>query len=50
MNTGTNEAWMTDPADVHSRDLDGQPRIRNWTVDMGAFEFAVPMGSMITIQ
>ena len=38
MNKGTNSAYLTDPADVRSRDLDGRTRVRYGTVDMGAYE------------
>lgn len=33
INAGTNQSWMT-----NAFDLDGHPRIRNSTVDMGAYE------------
>jgi len=33
VNTGTNQSWMT-----NALDLDGRPRIRYGTVDMGAYE------------
>ena len=38
VNTGINENWMTNSANVHSKDLDGRARIRYGTVDMGAYE------------
>jgi len=38
INTGTNFAWMLDPADARSKDLDGRMRVRYGTVDMGAYE------------
>lgn len=40
-NAGTNFSWMTGPADVRSKDLDGQHRIDGYSrqVDMGAYEY-----------
>jgi len=38
INTGTNYAWMLDPVDTRSKDMDRLARIRYGTVDMGAYE------------
>lgn len=37
-NTGLNFDWMTDPADIRSRDISGRRRICGIRVDIGAFE------------
>ena len=43
INAGTNLPWMTDPADLRSRDLAGDPRIASEVVDMGAYENQQPL-------
>jgi len=45
INAGLNQDWMTG-----SLDLDDRPRICSGTVDMGAFEFYVPAGTVVTIR
>ena len=50
INAGTNLPWMTDPADLRSRDLDGNPRIASEVVDMGAYEAIPPAGTLFTIR
>jgi len=39
INKGINFFWMSDPGDLGSKDLAGNPRIVNGVVDMGAFEY-----------
>lgn len=43
-NSGINQNWMTNAVD-----LDGKERINNGRVDMGAFEYWRPRGTIITI-
>ncbi|MDO9542228.1 MAG: hypothetical protein Q7J98_07895 [Kiritimatiellia bacterium] len=38
IDTGINDSWTTDPADVRSKDLDVKARRRYGGVDMGAYE------------
>ena len=38
INAGTNFSWMTNSADVRSKDMDNRQRLRYGTVDMGAYE------------
>ena len=44
-NTGTNRAWM-----VGATDLDGLDRILMRRVDMGAYEFVPPMGTLFLLR
>lgn len=44
INTGTNQGWMT-----NSADLDGRTRIRYGAVDMGAYEF-LRQGTMFSVR
>lgn len=43
-NSGINQDWMTNGVD-----MDGNPRICNVNVDMGAYEYTRPRGTIITI-
>jgi len=47
IDTGTNQTWMSGLPG--SLDLDGNNRIRNQRVDMGAYEAAPPEGSVVLI-
>ena len=51
LNAGTNFAYMTNSADVRSKDLDGNRRIDNFSrqVDMGCYEL-MPSGTMFIMQ
>lgn len=39
INAGTYLSWMDTPSDPRSKDRDGQPRIKDGAVDMGAYEY-----------
>ncbi len=45
INTGLNQDWMTG-----ATDLDGNPRILEQTVDMGAYESVPPRGTLIIVR
>jgi hypothetical protein len=48
---GLSIGWMTAPADVRSKDLDGVPRVRGAGVDLGAYESAPPpVGTAVLIR
>lgn len=49
VNAGVAFSWMTIPANVHSRDLDGEPRLFGVAVDMGVYEY-VPGGFLISVR
>lgn len=51
VDAGLNFAWMTNPADRRSWDLDNKPRIRSagGTVDMGAWEY-VKYGTVMFVR
>ncbi len=38
VNAGTNFSWVTNSTDLRGKDLDGRPRVKYGTVDMGAYE------------
>ncbi|MDD5707586.1 MAG: choice-of-anchor Q domain-containing protein [Kiritimatiellae bacterium] len=43
---GLDGSWTT----TYAFDLDGKPRLRNWQVDMGAFEALIPAGTVISCR
>ena len=49
INAGVNFPWMTVAANVHSKDLDGKPRLSDVSVDMGVYEF-MTTGSLILLH
>jgi len=49
IDSGTNFPWMTDPADIRSKDLDGRPRLRYGRVDMGCYEY-ISKGTIVSFH
>jgi hypothetical protein len=45
VNAGTNQSWM-----LYSSDLDGNPRIIGRSVDMGAYEYMPPAGTLLILR